>query len=176
MSALGHSLLVCSLVINNVMLMLVVLKINLCWNKHGLVSSVDMNSINMVFMAAIQHKPISLNIHSIFNRIDFCYVFTYSSHFILYNHNIMHVMIWVSRYVFNMGCRVPLRGRVNEPIMTGLRVVDTILPIGRGQRQLIIGDRFTGKTSIYINTIINNNRNNFIKSVEGFGCKRLFGV
>ena len=53
-----------------------------------------------------------------------------------------------------MGCRVPLRGRVNEPIMTGLRVVDTILPIGRGQRQLIIGDRFTGKTSIYINTIM----------------------
>ena len=75
-----------------------------------------------------------------------------------------------------MGCRVPLRGRVNEPIMTGLRVVDTILPIGRGQRQLIIGDRFTGKTSIYINTIMNQNRNNFIKSVEGFGSKRLFGV
>ena len=86
------------------------------------------------------------------------------------------LVLWISRYVFNMGCRVPLRGRVNEPIMTGLRVVDTILPIGRGQRQLIIGDRFTGKTSIYINTIINNNRNNFIKSVEGFGCKRLFGV
>ena len=48
------------------------------------------------------------------------------------------------------------------------------LPIGRGQRQLIIGDRFTGKTSIYINTIINQNRNNYIKSVEGFGCKRVF--
>ena len=183
MSALGHSLLVCSLVINNVMLMLVVLKINLCWNKHGLVSSyyldLFMNSsifrLQPVFMAAIQHKPISLNIHSIFNRIDFCYVFTYSSHFILYN-QAPNCLIWVSRYVFNMGCRVPLRGRVNEPIMTGLRVVDTILPIGRGQRQLIIGDRFTGKTSIYINTIINNNRNNFIKSVEGFGCKRLFGV
>ena len=47
---------------------------------------------------------------------------------------------------------------MNEPIMTGLRVVDTILPIGRGQRQLIIGDRFTGKTSIYINSIINNNK------------------
>jgi F0F1-type ATP synthase alpha subunit len=75
-----------------------------------------------------------------------------------------------------MGCRVPLRGRVNESLMTGLRVVDTILPIGRGQRQLIIGDRFTGKTSIYINSIINQNRNNFIKSVEGFGSKRLFGI
>jgi F0F1-type ATP synthase alpha subunit len=75
-----------------------------------------------------------------------------------------------------MGCRVPLRGRVNESIMTGLRVVDTILPIGRGHRQLIIGDRFTGKTSIYINSIINQNRNNFIKSIEGFGSKRLFGI
>ena len=72
-----------------------------------------------------------------------------------------------------MGNRVPLRGRVNEPIMTGLRVVDTILPIGRGQRQLVIGDRFTGKTSIYSTSIINQNRNNFIKSIEGFGSKRL---
>ena len=43
-------------------------------------------------------------------------------------------------------------------------IIVTILPIGRGQRQLIIGDRFTGKTSIYINTIINQNRNNYIKS------------
>ena len=75
-----------------------------------------------------------------------------------------------------MGLRVPLRGKVNEPLLTGLRVVDTILPIGRGQRQLIIGDRFTGKTSIYLNTMINQNRNNFIKSVDGFGSKRLFGV
>ena len=120
---------------------------------------------------ACMHRSSSLNIHSnLFNEI-FCLVFTYS----IFRCKASS-LIWVSRYVFNMGCRVPLRGRVNEPIMTGLRVVDTILPIGRGQRQLIIGDRFTGKTSIYINTIINNNRNNFIKSVEGFGCKRLFGV
>merc|ERR1711907_722741 len=51
-----------------------------------------------------------------------------------------------SRNLFNKGCRVPLRGKVNEAVHTGLRVVDTILPIGRGQRQLVIGDRFTGKT------------------------------
>jgi F0F1-type ATP synthase alpha subunit len=75
-----------------------------------------------------------------------------------------------------MGLRVPLRGRVNEPILSGLRVVDTILPIGRGQRQLVIGDRFSGKTSIYLNSMINQNRTNFIKSVDGFGSKRLFGV
>jgi len=36
----------------------------------------------------------------------------------------------------------------NEALSTGLRIVDTILPIGRGQRQLIIGDRFTGKTTV----------------------------
>ena len=81
-----------------------------------------------------------------------------------------------SRNLFNKGCRVPLRGKVNEAVHTGLRVVDTILPIGRGQRQLVIGDRFTGKTNIYISTIINQNRNNFLKSIDGFGSKRVFGV
>ena len=86
------------------------------------------------------------------------------------------VDIRIIRTLFNKGSRVPLRGKVNEAVTTGVRVVDTILPIGRGQRQLIIGDRFTGKTSIYINTIINQNRNNYIKSVEGFGCKRVLGV
>ena len=65
---------------------------------------------------------------------------------------------------------------MNEALTTGLRVVDTILPIGRGQRQLIIGDRFTGKTTVYVNTMINQNRNNYLKSVEGFGSKRVFGV
>ncbi len=65
---------------------------------------------------------------------------------------------------------------MNEALTTGLRVVDTILPIGRGQRQVIIGDRFTGKTSVYVNTMINQNRNNYLKSVEGFGSKRVVGV
>ena len=92
----------------------------------------------------------------------------------LVSFNVIDIMI--IRTLFNKGSRVPLRGKVNEAVTTGVRVVDTILPIGRGQRQLIIGDRFTGKTSIYINTIINQNRNNYIKSVEGFGCKRVLGV
>jgi len=78
--------------------------------------------------------------------------------------------------LFNKGSRVPIRGKVNEALTTGLRVVDTILPIGRGQRQVIIGDRFTGKTTVIVNTMINQNRNNYLKSVEGFGSKRVFGV
>lgn len=47
------------------------------------------------------------------------------------------------------------RQPVNEPLQTGLKAVDAMIPIGRGQRELIIGDRQTGKTSIAIDTIIN---------------------
>ena len=50
---------------------------------------------------------------------------------------------------------VMARQKVNQPLQTGLKVVDALVPIGRGQRELIIGDRQTGKTSIAIDTIIN---------------------
>ena len=50
---------------------------------------------------------------------------------------------------------VIFRQPVNEPLQTGLKAVDAMIPIGRGQRELIIGDRQTGKTSIAIDTIIN---------------------
>src|SRR5690348_12123276 len=47
------------------------------------------------------------------------------------------------------------RRSVNEPVQTGIKAIDTLIPIGRGQRELIIGDRQTGKTAIAIDTIIN---------------------
>lgn len=47
------------------------------------------------------------------------------------------------------------RSAVNEPIHTGIKAIDSMIPIGRGQRELIIGDRGTGKTTIAIDTIIN---------------------
>ncbi len=47
------------------------------------------------------------------------------------------------------------RQSVNEPIQTGIKAIDSLIPIGRGQRELIIGDRQTGKTAIAIDTIIN---------------------
>jgi len=47
------------------------------------------------------------------------------------------------------------RKNVDRPVQTGLRVVDSVIPIGRGQRELIIGDRGTGKTAICLDTIIN---------------------
>src|SRR5215470_8138435 len=44
---------------------------------------------------------------------------------------------------------------VQEPVQTGLKAIDAMIPIGRGQRELIIGDRQTGKTAVAIDTIIN---------------------
>lgn len=54
------------------------------------------------------------------------------------------------------------RQPVTEPLQTGIKAIDSMIPIGRGQRELIIGDRQTGKTAIAIDTIINQ-RNNFLK-------------
>jgi len=47
------------------------------------------------------------------------------------------------------------RANVDQPVKTGLKVVDSVIPIGRGQRELIIGDRQTGKTTVAVDTIIN---------------------
>ena len=47
------------------------------------------------------------------------------------------------------------RKSVHEPMQTGLKAVDSLIPIGRGQRELIIGDRQTGKTAIAVDTVIN---------------------
>ncbi|WP_449489672.1 F0F1 ATP synthase subunit alpha [Actinomyces sp. Marseille-QA0893] len=54
---------------------------------------------------------------------------------------------------------VMMRKSVHEPLQTGLKAIDSMIPIGRGQRQLIIGDRQTGKTAIALDTIINQRDN-----------------
>merc|ERR1712130_344936 len=65
------------------------------------------------------------------------------------------------------------RQSVNEPMQTGLKVVDSITPIGMGQRELIIGDRKTGKTTICTDTIINQALNGFMYCIYvAIGQKR----
>jgi F-type H+/Na+-transporting ATPase subunit alpha len=64
------------------------------------------------------------------------------------------------------------RQSVKEPMMTGLKAVDSMIPIGRGQRELIIGDRQTGKTAIALDTIINNAKNDLICIYCAIGQKR----
>ena len=54
------------------------------------------------------------------------------------------------------------RANVNAPLQTGIKVIDAIIPIGRGQRELIMGDRQTGKTSIAIDTILNQHDKNVL--------------
>ena len=59
---------------------------------------------------------------------------------------------------------VMARQSVNQPLATGIKVIDALVPVGRGQRELIIGDRQTGKTSLAIDTIINQ-KNTGVKCV-----------
>jgi len=54
------------------------------------------------------------------------------------------------------------RQRVDSPVQTGIKAIDTMIPLGRGQRELIIGDRFTGKTTVLLDTIINQKGKNLI--------------
>src|SRR5205809_1670094 len=64
------------------------------------------------------------------------------------------------------------RQPVREPMATGLKAIDSMIPIGRGQRELIIGDRQTGKTAVVLDTIINNKGNNLICIYCAIGHKR----
>src|SRR4249919_2856415 len=64
------------------------------------------------------------------------------------------------------------RQPVREPMATGLKAIDSMIPVGRGQRELIIGDRQTGKTAVAIDTIINSKGNNLICIYNAIGQKR----
>ena len=64
------------------------------------------------------------------------------------------------------------RKSVHEPMMTGLKAIDSMVPIGRGQRELIIGDRQTGKTAIALDTIINQKDQNMICIYVAIGQKK----
>jgi F-type H+-transporting ATPase subunit alpha len=67
---------------------------------------------------------------------------------------------------------VVLRQPVKEPMLTGLKAIDSMIPIGRGQRELIIGDRQTGKTAIAIDTIINNTDRDLICVYVAIGQRK----
>ncbi|MFH1012454.1 MAG: F0F1 ATP synthase subunit alpha, partial [Candidatus Peregrinibacteria bacterium] len=64
------------------------------------------------------------------------------------------------------------RQSVNQPLQTGLKAIDSMIPIGRGQRELIIGDRQTGKTQIALDTIVNQKGENVICIYVAIGQKQ----
>jgi F-type H+-transporting ATPase subunit alpha len=64
------------------------------------------------------------------------------------------------------------RQPVREPMATGLKAIDSMIPVGRGQRELIIGDRQTGKTAVALDTIINSKGNDLVCIYNAIGQKR----
>jgi F-type H+-transporting ATPase subunit alpha len=76
-----------------------------------------------------------------------------------------------SRLVESMAPGIISRKSVCEPLQTGITSIDAMIPIGRGQRELIIGDRQTGKTAIAIDTIINQQTENVVCVYIGIGQK-----
>src|SRR5438128_953117 len=64
------------------------------------------------------------------------------------------------------------RQPVKEPLQTGIKAIDSMIPIGRGQRELIIGDRQTGKTAIAIDTIINNKDSDIVCVYVAIGQRK----
>src|SRR5207245_10811842 len=64
------------------------------------------------------------------------------------------------------------RESVKEPMQTGIKAIDSMIPIGRGQRELIIGDRQTGKTAIAVDTIINQKGQNMYCFYVAIGQKQ----
>ena len=67
---------------------------------------------------------------------------------------------------------VLMRKSVNEPLQTGIKAIDTMMPIGKGQRELIIGDRQTGKTAIAVDTILNQKGKDVICIYVAIGQKK----
>ncbi len=63
------------------------------------------------------------------------------------------------------------RQSVNEPLQTGIKAIDALVPIGRGQRELVIGDRKTGKTSVAVDTILNQKDQDMICIYVAIGQK-----
>ena len=77
-----------------------------------------------------------------------------------------------SRPIEVVAPNVAVRQAVNTPVQTGIKSIDGMIPIGRGQRELIIGDRFTGKTAIAVDTIINQKGQNLLCIYVAIGQKQ----
>jgi len=78
----------------------------------------------------------------------------------------------VLRPIERIAPNVTVRESVNRPVQTGIKSIDSMFPIGRGQRELIIGDRQTGKSALAIDTIINQNNKDLICIYVAIGQKR----
>ena len=65
--------------------------------------------------------------------------------------------------------------KVNDNSITGPKVVDRIIPVGLGQRQLVLGDRYTGKTTVSIPMLLYSSSISRLVGIDGFGTRRIIG-
>ena len=73
------------------------------------------------------------------------------------------------------GVRIAIRPKVNDNSITGPKVVDRIIPVGLGQRQLVLGDRYTGKTTVSIPMLLYSSSISRLVGIDGFGTRRIIG-
>jgi len=78
----------------------------------------------------------------------------------------------LTRFVEVKAPGVITRSKVNEPLYTGYKMVDSLVPIGRGQRELVLGDRQTGKTTLCVDTMINQKNTDVYSVYVAIGLKR----
>lgn len=133
--------------------------------NYGLVLNLQKSVVSAVFLSEVNLKvgefvqrlynliniPISIfALSSVLNSLGNDYKFDN-----LNNKNLFISLDFSSRNTEIKAPGILVRQSVGEPLSTGIKIVDCVVPIGRGQRELIIGDRQTGKTAIAIDTIIN---------------------
>jgi len=90
----------------------------------------------------------------------FCYFYSFSYHNLL-----------------KRGVRIAIRSKVNESLLSGISIIDASLPVGLGQRQLILGDRYTGKTTVFISMLLCCCSYGRLVGIGGFGSVgRIIGL
>lgn len=133
--------------------------------NYGLVLNLQKSSVAAVFLSEVNLKvgefvqrlytliniPISIfALNSVLNSLGNDYKFEN-----LKNKKLFISLDFSSKNTEIKAPGILIRQSVGEPLSTGVKIVDCIVPIGRGQRELIIGDRQTGKTAIAVDAIIN---------------------
>ena len=78
--------------------------------------------------------------------------------------------------ILKRGVRIAIRPKVNDNSITGPKVVDRIIPVGLGQRQSILGDRYTGKTTVSIPMLPYSSSISRLVGMDGFGTRRIIGL
>ena len=94
-----------------------------------------------------------------------CFLFSYNYYYSFSYHNLL-----------KRGVRIAIRSKVNESLLSGISIIDATLPVGLGQRQLILGDRYTGKTTVFISMLLCCCSFSRLVGIDGFGTRRIIGL